>query len=279
MRPDKSPRVFAHSYQDGWLVLVAAAELGIVVYACWRFSILSIAALAVLALLSIFLNCTNYQCVAHNFIHNPFFRSRLANAGFSVFNTLALGVPQTLYREHHLNHHQYNNLVAADGRTDADMSSIYRYSKRRDRPENIVGYAVLGPVRADFVHFTRLAVKHGYAARLAAEVVGLAALWIGLLAYDWRYFVWFYLPVWYFGQIAAYAENYLEHYKAVLGNEMADSVSCYGKFYNLIWFHNGYHQEHHHRPQVHWTRVADIREQMLPVSERRVVRWAHWFNF
>jgi fatty acid desaturase len=40
--------------------------------------------------------------VAHNFIHNPFFRSRRANAAFSVVLTLLLGVPQALWRARHL---------------------------------------------------------------------------------------------------------------------------------------------------------------------------------
>ena len=58
-----------------------------------------------------------------------------------------------------------------------------------------------------------------------------------------------------------------------------DSVSGYGRLYNLIWFNNGYHQEHHWRPQVHWTEVPALRAQLPPETSRRVVRAAHWFNF
>jgi hypothetical protein len=43
--------------------------------------------------------------VAHNFIHLPFFRSRAANAGFSVYLSLLLGLPQTMWRDRHLAHH------------------------------------------------------------------------------------------------------------------------------------------------------------------------------
>jgi hypothetical protein len=43
--------------------------------------------------------------VAHNFIHLPFFRSRPANAAFSAFLSLLLGVPQTIWRDRHLAHH------------------------------------------------------------------------------------------------------------------------------------------------------------------------------
>ena len=66
--------------------------------------------------------------------------------------------------------------------------------------------------------------------------------------------------------------------RAKPGNRLTDSVSCYGRPYNLLWFNNGYHQEHHFRPQVHWTRVPEVRELMLPTHQRRVVRGAHLLN-
>jgi hypothetical protein len=43
--------------------------------------------------------------VSHNFLHLPFFRSRVANALFSAYLSLLLGLPQTLWRDRHLAHH------------------------------------------------------------------------------------------------------------------------------------------------------------------------------
>jgi hypothetical protein len=43
--------------------------------------------------------------VSHNFIHLPFFQTRRANAVFSLYLTMLLGVPQTLWRQRHLAHH------------------------------------------------------------------------------------------------------------------------------------------------------------------------------
>lgn len=277
---EKPGRIFAHSCKDGWLIAISVLELMLIVYPTCYSSSLAWPALLALGAAGVFLNCTNYQCVAHNFLHNPFFEPKGLNVFFSVFNTLALGVPQTLYREHHLNHHQYNNLFGTSRQgLVADMSSIYRYSRTPGAPENIWRYAIVGPARADFRFFIVKALKHGYGPRLTAESVALAAFWAALLLSNVRGFVLFYLPIWYLGQVAAYAENYLEHYKAIRGNRLADSVSCYGKLYNFIWFRNGYHQEHHCRPEIHWTQIAEVRETMLPDSDRRVVKWAHWFNF
>jgi hypothetical protein len=52
--------------------------------------------------------CGMWWCantVSHNFIHLPFFRTRRANAVFSLYVTMLLGVPQTLWRQRHLAHH------------------------------------------------------------------------------------------------------------------------------------------------------------------------------
>src|SRR5207237_9322530 len=47
----------------------------------------------------------NANTIAHNFIHLPFFRSRALNAMFSAFESLVLGIPQRLWRDHNLSHH------------------------------------------------------------------------------------------------------------------------------------------------------------------------------
>src|SRR4051812_116181 len=43
--------------------------------------------------------------VSHNFIHHPFFRWRFANQLFSLFLSLLLGIPQSLWQQRHLAHH------------------------------------------------------------------------------------------------------------------------------------------------------------------------------
>ena len=47
----------------------------------------------------------NLNTISHNFIHRPFFRSSIFNRCFSLYLTVLLGVPQTLWRERHLAHH------------------------------------------------------------------------------------------------------------------------------------------------------------------------------
>jgi len=105
---------------------------------------------------------------------------------------------------------------------------------------------------------------------------------VALAAVAWTspsFFVQVYIPTWYLGYAAAYAENYFEHYGAQPGNRLTDSVSSYSGWYNWIWFNNGYHQEHHWRPQVHWTQVPHLTPKLPGADARRVLAFSHWFNW
>lgn len=47
----------------------------------------------------------NSNTISHYFIHRPFFKARWANRLFQLYETVLIGVPQTLWRERHLAHH------------------------------------------------------------------------------------------------------------------------------------------------------------------------------
>lgn len=47
----------------------------------------------------------NSNTVAHYFLHRPYFRRRALNVAFSLYLSVLLGVPQTLWRQRHLAHH------------------------------------------------------------------------------------------------------------------------------------------------------------------------------
>src|SRR4051794_28399471 len=106
--PVKS-KIFAHSRLDGLLVLTALAQFALLLHGAYTFGAVPWWHTFGFGLISVYLMSTNFKCIAHNFIHNPFFRSRSLNGIFGAFNSLLLGVPQSLYRLHHLNHHKYTN--------------------------------------------------------------------------------------------------------------------------------------------------------------------------
>src|SRR5258706_16301200 len=48
----------------------------------------------------------NSNTIAHNFVHLPFFRSGKMNGVYSIFLTMLLSFPQSLWRQRHLAHHR-----------------------------------------------------------------------------------------------------------------------------------------------------------------------------
>lgn len=273
-------KVFAHSAKDTYLIMMSIVQIALTVLGALSLGHIPLWATLLLGAACVYLHCTNYQCTAHNFLHNPFFASKFLNQVFSLINSLGIGLSQALYRCHHMHHHKYNNDdIDPKTGTTLDQTSTYRFSKVPGKEENVFLYTFGSFFRQDTGFLIGEARRHRVMGVVIFETLVVLAYWAALGFLSWRGFVFFALPVWYLGQSAAYWENYMEHHGAIPGNRMTDSVSCYSPFYNFVWFNNGYHQEHHYRPQVHWTQIHTLRDKLPPETERRVVRGAHWFNF
>jgi fatty acid desaturase len=219
----------------------------------------------------------NLQSISHNFIHNPFFTSAWLNRAYSVLETVALGVPHVLYHHYHMNHHWGDNDARGPDGTTRDWSSIYRHGPL-NAPEPFWRYVLFSFWRVEVGPVLKTAARHRHVPQVAVESVALAAFWAAMALVNWRFFVFFYLPSYYIGWAASYAEGYLEHYGCKPGNPFANSVSSYNRLYNLLWFNNGYHQEHHWDPKCHWTRMRDLHQQIRPqlvANGTRVLRGPH----
>jgi hypothetical protein len=47
----------------------------------------------------------NSNTIAHNFIHKPFFRRTALNVAFALYQSVLMGIPQSIWRQRHLAHH------------------------------------------------------------------------------------------------------------------------------------------------------------------------------
>lgn len=227
--------------------------------------------------------CWNLQCLSHNFVHNAFFSADWLNRVFSVLETLSIGLPQVCYHHYHLNHHKGDNDRKGPDGTTRDWSSIFRHSPD-DRAESFLKYVFLGFFRVEMGPLFRTIWKHGWkeVAQTAVEIVTLGAFWLFMAWYDWRYLAFFYVPAYYLGWCMSYAEGYFEHYGAEPGNPYANSVSSYNRPYNVLWFNNGYHQEHHWDPKAHWTQMPALSNAMrdrLVANNTRMLRMPHFLAF
>ncbi len=275
----KAATIFAYSRLDAFLVLVTGIQLALILWGLLNFSELSLAGLALFLLAHVLVSVTNYNTAAHNFVHSPFFVSRLLNDLYAALCGITVMLPFTLLRLYHMEHHQYGNdrKDPATG-TTKDSTSTYLYGKDGDH-EALWRYSFLSQLRdwAAIAATFKTARESKQRARIAAEAAVIAVFWAALFWVNWR-FALFYIFVVYLSLVATTAQNYFEHYGAEPGSRKTDSVSCYNPIYNFLWFNNGYHQEHHFRAGVHWTRIKELRSEMLPEDQRRVVHGAHFMN-
>jgi fatty acid desaturase len=272
--------IFRYSVVDA---VPALCGVGIVALIFWTFLCFNSLSWWVLALAFMAIAwsyCWNMQCISHNFIHNPFFTNAWLNRGYSVLESLALGVPHILYHHYHMNHHFGDSDAKGKNGTTRDWSSIYRYG-RGDNPEGFWRYSLLSFFRVEVGPVLRTVARHGVGqiCQTAIEAAALLTFWAAMLWIDWRYFVIFYLPSYYLGWVLSYMEGYLEHYGAMPGNPFANSVSSYNRLYNFLWFNNGYHQEHHWDPKIHWTKMRQLHENIKPqlaVNHTRTLQGPHF---
>ncbi len=258
-------RLFRYSAYDAIPTLCAIGHVALFAWTLLYFHQLPGWLLAV-AFGAIVVNyCWNVQAISHNFIHNAFFTNDWLNRAFSLLETVAIGVPQTIYHHYHLNHHFGDNDAPGPSGTTKDWGSTYRHGKN-GQPEAFWSYCLIGFFRFELGPCFRMIIRCGprHILMLLAECLVLGAFWLTLLLVDWRYLVYFYLPSYYLGWVLTYAHTYVLHYGAKPGNYYANSVSSYHRPYNWMFFNNGYHQEHHWDPKAHWTRMPDVKEEILP---------------
>jgi hypothetical protein len=87
---------------------------------------------------------------------------------------------------------------------------------------------------------------------LAIQVTAVLVLWSVLAARIPAFFIGTYLPAYAAGLILCALHGYYEHEQG--------TTSHYGRLYNLLFFNDGYHAEHHARPGVHWSDLPAYRD-------------------
>lgn len=260
-------RVWRYSALDVTLLAIALIQLAATTAWAVAFDRLPLIGNLIVFAVLVYVFYYNPIVITHNFLHTPFFRRRTMNKAFAVVNSANLFLPQVLYKYHHLIHHQYANDPVRNG-TTLDPSSTFRYG-RNGLQEGFFSYSALGLFRDGTSHAYREAIRHGQGNQFWMELAAIAvtaAIWIAI---DWRWFLIAYVPLFYCGWFLALLENYFEHHHATdPGDRLADSVSYYGRWYNLLMFNEGYHQEHHLKPHLHWTRRPGVHHEYRTQLQR-----------
>jgi len=276
-------RIFRYSAWDAIPAALVYLHLGLLVAFFLAWPQLSWAARLLGAGLYAFAIGWNQDSVSHNFIHNPFFTSKLANRITEFALTLENGVPQTMYAYVHMRHHAGNSDRPDAGGRTIDPISIYR-NGAGGRAEPMLSYVLMGFWRDDdpFTVAREIGRKRPAEAKRALhEFWAMVGVYAVLLVLRWE-FVLVLAPFYYLGQSLSFLIAYYEHLGAEPSNPLATGVSTYEPVYNLLFLNNGYHAEHHYRPKQHWTEMARLRAEIAgqqAAAGVRVIGPAHFLGF
>jgi fatty acid desaturase len=215
----------------------------------------------------------NGLVATHNFVHTPWFCSKALNNLAAAINSPNLLSPITHYRHIHFNHHQYgDDRLDAHGQTQ-DHSSTFAYGKNGER-EHVLSYCALALIRDDL--WASFRDHRSEPVQLYVEfgmcLLAIVMYWL----ISWQFLLFYILPIFYFGWFLVYLANYYEHFGATPESRYADSTSHYGYLYNLLCCNEGYHQEHHLRPNVHWRQRPQIYQnfrEALDKTSRVILRY------
>ena len=279
----KSPRlIFAHSYRDVLPVLAGITHFCYLISMFYLFPHLPWWGNLVLGCIYAVSISWNINSVAHFFIHNAYFKSSFLNQFFSLMQSLTMAFSQTFYDNVHRRHHSGNSDLQDVNGDTVDWLSIYRYGKN-GAPENVWAYSLKGFFRDEpgviFNEIKRRNVRLAWFGVFEIFCVIVMVI-IGFIL-NWKFML-FWIPFYYLGNCLSSLNGFYEHYLGNPNLPIAWGVSSYNWLYNITWFNNGYHAEHHYRPKYHWSKMRELKSQIADqqkVAGVRVIKWPHALGF
>jgi fatty acid desaturase len=283
MANEKSKRlIFAHSYWDILPALAGVAHFCYLITMFVLFPSLPWWGNIILGLIYAVSISWNINSVAHLFIHNVYFKSRFLNRAFSFMQSLTMVFSQTFYDNVHRRHHTGNSDLPNEKGGTIDWLSIYRYGKN-GQPENVWAYTFKSFFRDDpAVIFKEIRRRSPSLAWFGVfEIICVIAMVIIGFILNWKFML-FMIPFYYLGNCLSSLNGFYEHYGSNPNVPIAWGVSSYSWLYNVTWFNNGYHAEHHYRPKHHWSKMRELHDKIAAQQKAagvRVIKWPHALGF
>jgi len=256
--------IWRYSWRDSIPCTITLAQLGLNFWLAESWESRPLLQNLLFIPICLFLFWYNGLVASHSFVHTPWFKSEHLNRLYLALNSINIGLPQIHYAHEHLLHHRYgNDRPGRDGFTQ-DPTSTFA-GGHQGQHESMLSYCFLGPFRLDLFGSFREICRRGGAKQLALESGACLVGFGTLLLLSWHYVVMLLVPVLYLGWVLEHIENYYEHFGGEPEDRYANSTSYYGRLYNALFCNEGYHQEHHLRPNVHWLNRPQVRVEL---SER-----------
>jgi len=217
----------------------------------------------------------------HHQSHWPMFVNPKWNSVYEVLVSMPSGITHQGWKyAHHLHHKYVNDKPEFPGGKTKDPVSVFMYSGDGS-PMNFWTYTA-SKARFDvlamfkFFEFPRPEMKK-YAKQFKIEQYAVK-VFLAMIAIINIQYALVLVATFYLGFFANRAISYGEHWGVLdrRGDTTQDSIGSYDRWVNIIGFGAGLHQEHHHRPGVHWTKYHEVTPLLNP--DRKIVHGLHIFN-
>lgn len=191
--------------------------------------------------------------ISHNHHHANTFTAPLLNRGYEVLMFLQTGVlPYAWTLHHNLGHHKHyldQDLDPANWRMGNKLMSRVRY--------DLVNAALI------YSHVCRIGRLNPsvYKRFKMWAVISLAVLSVFLFIDPVKALILFVvpMPIMYIGLLD---NTFMQHYDLDTDSHYTASRNTTSRLYNLISWNLGYHTAHHIHPNVHWSQLPALHEQL-----------------
>lgn len=269
--------IFRNSPKDIWLIVYTLA-VGLMPFAIITADIDGVWWAIVLPFQAWFI--ANLQnAPLHHHSHWSTFNNKTLNKIYEVILSAISGITHETWKHVHLTHHIHVNDCPVDGKTK-DPISVFKNGKNGE-VENFWSFCfsnAVGDIKHKFIMQKKQISKHIFDNKLnniqnVSWIIYCALIFLANVKFG----LWMIL-VYFVAHFLNYATSYGEHWGVLdrRGDTTQDSVGIYSKWYNWIGFGAGYHQEHHNKPGMHWTKLHTLTPKMHP--NRRIVKSMHIFN-
>jgi fatty acid desaturase len=286
-------RIWRNSPWDALLLTLSVAQLAIMLSLGLVWAHASVFSKLGISVLTTMMMAYNIIVISHLFTHSPWFVSPKLNALVSMLNSVNIGQSVQAYQLTHVrNHHRYNNDPKGPDGTTKDLTSTYRDGKDGEHTP-VLRYMIFGAAESLLgraqqmlmvIRLWRVGPKETSLLTLAsardprrsrelrqiqADRIAVTLSLVLFFGLSWKWALLCYLPAFFAALALVNVQNYYRHYGAQPASRAADSVSHYGRLYNLLAFNDGFHQEHHLNPGAHWSELPQVQDRRREMLDER----------
>ena len=269
--------IFRYSPKDTFLILYSVVIFSIpIILALYT---PTIPWLLLITFFHIWFMVNGQNSAEHHHTHWPTFWNPKINQKYELFLSMTYGIPASLWRHSHMLHHKHVNDPPING-ICMDPMSVYHLNPEKGNLNNFWTYCIVGAYEFNMkgVMTSHKINIPKIETQLNKEIWAFRLFLFAIFCINQFYGLWL-IATYILGYVVNNANSYGEHWGALTrrGDTSQDSIGIYSRWYNIFGFNAGLHQEHHHRPGVHWTKLPTVTELLHP-DRVRVKHGVHITN-